>query len=64
LKDPQFESLTQLCLNFSDGYVIADEAIPKSIESYLKSNKIPGLSYEESLKEDALIQFYTNHILK
>jgi len=64
LKDPQFESLTQLCLNFSDGYVIADEAIPKSIESYLKSNKIPGLSYEESLKEDAFIQFYTNHILK
>ena len=50
-------------LNFSDGYVIADGETPKSIEKYSKDKQIPGLNYQESQNEDALVQFYTNYIL-
>jgi len=64
LKKADFESLEQLSLNFSDGYVIADQDTPNSIEKYLKENKIPGLIFEESQKNDALVNLYTNHILK
>jgi starch synthase len=63
LKNASFENLEQLSLNFSDGYVIADGETPKSIEKYSKDKQIPGLNYQESQNEDALIQFYTNHIL-
>ena len=64
LKNATFENLEQLSLNFSDGYVMGDVETPKSIEKYSKEKEIPGLSYQESQNEDALVQFYTNHILK
>jgi starch synthase len=64
LQKAHFENLSQLSLNFSDGYVMADANTPKSIQAYSKEREIPGLSYEESQKEDAFVHFYTNHILK
>jgi starch synthase len=64
LKNATFENLEQLSLNFSDGYVMGDVETPKSIEKYSKENDIPGLNYQESQNEDALVEFYTNHILK
>lgn len=63
LKSANFENLTKLSLNFSDGYMIGDTDTLKSIESYSKAKEIPGLSHEESLSKDALVHFYTNHIL-
>jgi starch synthase len=64
LQNAHFENLSQLSLNLSDGYVMADADTPKSILAYSKEREIPGLSYEESQKEDAFVHFYTNHILK
>ena len=64
LKESHFENLAQLSLNFSDGYVIADDETPKSIEAFSKEKGIPGLSHEESQKKDAFVHFYANHILK
>lgn len=64
LKNANFDNLEQLCLNFSQGYVIADKETPQSIEKYSKEKQIPGLSYQESQNENALVEFYTNHILK
>jgi hypothetical protein len=64
LQKAHFENLSQLSLNFSDAYVMADANTPKSIQVYSKEREIPGLSYEESQKEDAFVDFYSNHILK
>ena len=64
LRNADFENLQHLSLNFSDGYVIADQETPKSIENYSNNKQIPGLSFEESQKDDALVSLYTNHILK
>ena len=64
LRNADFENLEHLSLNFSDGYIIADQETPKSIENYSNYKQIPGLSFEESQKDDALVSLYTNHILK
>jgi starch synthase len=63
LKNASFDNLEKLSLNFSDGYVIADGETPESIEKYSKDKQIPGLNYQESQNDDALVQFYSNHIL-
>ena len=64
LKNSNFENLEKLSLNFSEGYVIADAEVPESIEKYSKEKQIPVLSYQESQNQEALVEFYTNHILK
>ena len=43
---------------------MGDVETPNSIKKYSKDKEIPGLHYQESQNEDALVQFYTNHILK
>jgi starch synthase len=63
LKKANFENLTQLSLNYSDGYVIADAETPKEIEKSFAAEKIPGLSYEETHQKDAFINFYSQNII-
>ena len=64
LKNPNFENLEQLSLNFSDGYVMGDSETPNYIQEYSIDKQIPGLNYQESQDKDALTKFYVNHILK
>ncbi len=64
LKNASFENLVQLSLNFSDGYIFADAETLEPIQEFSNKKLIPGLNYQESQNEDALVQFYTNHILK
>ena len=59
-----YENLEKLSLNFSEGFVIADAEVPESIKKYSKEKQIPLLSFQESQNENALVEFYTNHILK
>ena len=63
LKKASFENLIQLSLNFSDGYVLADSETPKSIHDHLSDDRIPGLSFEQSQKEDAFVSYYSNNII-
>ncbi|MDA7729672.1 glycogen/starch synthase [Flavobacteriaceae bacterium] len=63
LKNANFENLTQLSLNYSDGYVIADAETPEEIEKSSAAEKIPGLSFEETQQKDALINFYSQNII-
>jgi starch synthase len=63
LKKASFENLTKLSIEFSDGYAIADIETPKSIQDYLSDYSIPGLTFEESQKEDAFVNFYSTNIL-
>ena len=63
LKKATFENLTQLSLNYSDGYVIADAETPKEIGKNSAAEKIPSLNYEETLQKDAFINFYSQNII-
>ena len=63
LKKATFENLTQLSLNYSDGYVIADAETPEEIEKSSAAEKIPGLSFEETQQKDAIINFYSQNII-
>ena len=63
LKKASFENLVQLSLNFSDGYAIADSENSLSIQDYLTDDSIPGLSFEDSQKQDAFVNFYSSNII-
>tara|TARA_B100000925_G_scaffold68049_1_gene46795 strand:- start:6964 stop:7767 length:804 start_codon:yes stop_codon:yes gene_type:complete len=63
LKKASFENLVQLSLNFSDGYAIADGENSLSIQDYLTDDSIPGLSFEDSQKQDAFVNFYSSNII-
>ena len=63
LKKASFENLVQLSLNFSDGYAIADSENSLFIQDYLTDDSIPGLSFEDSQKQDAFVNFYSSNII-
>ena len=63
LKKANFENLTQLSLNHSDGYILADAETSKEIEKSFATKKIPRLSYEETQQKDAFINFYSQNII-
>lgn len=63
LKNASFENLTKLSIEFSDGYAIADSETPKSIQDHLLDYSIPGLSFEDSQKKDAFVNFYSTNIM-
>ena len=63
LKKASFENLIKLSIEFSDGYAIADIETPKSIQDYLSGYSIPGLTFEDSQKVDAFVNFYSTNIL-
>ena len=63
LKKSTYENLIALAINFSDGVVLSGDSIPKSILSNIGTKKIPALTYEDSLKENAYIDFFNNKII-
>jgi starch synthase len=63
LKNATFENLTQLSLNYSDGYVIADPDTPEEIVKSSAAEKISGISFEEAQQKDAFINFYSQKII-
>jgi starch synthase len=63
LKNASFDNLIKLSIEFSDGYAIADIETPKAIQDYLSDYPIPGLSFEDSQKEDAFVNFYSTNII-
>jgi starch synthase len=63
LKNASFENLIKMSIEYSDGYAIADSETPKSIQDQLLDCSIPGLSFEDSQKEDAFVNFYSTNII-
>jgi|TARA_B100001093_G_scaffold516269_1_gene594667 starch synthase len=63
LKNASFENLIKLSIEYSDGYAIADSETPKSIQDHLLDYSIPWLSFEDSQKEDAFVNFYSTNII-
>lgn len=59
VEKPDFESVTQLAMNFSDGIIAGTENIDKNIEKNIKSSKKPYLPYQNMDEYiDAYSDFY------
>jgi len=63
LKDATYDSLIKLATNFSDGVILSGENISESILSNIDDKKIPTLTFEESAKENAYVDFFNNQII-
>jgi starch synthase len=63
LKESTYENLINLAINFSDGVVLSGENIAESILSNIDSKKIPTLTFEESAKDNAYVDFFNNQII-
>ena len=59
----QHEKLLQLAVEHSDGVVLSGENIEASILEKISAAGKPALTFEESKKENAYVDFYTTHIL-
>lgn len=57
VKKPNYENLTRLALNMSDGIIMGDKLISKNILKYIKSAKKPVLEYQP---EDEYIDTYSD----
>ena len=63
LKDATYENLIKLATNFSDGVILSGENISESILSNIDDKKVPALTFEESAKENAYVDFFNNQII-
>ncbi len=62
-KKSSYENLINLAVNFSDGVVLSGENISKNILSNIESKKLPAITFEESSKENAYVDFFNNQII-
>jgi starch synthase len=65
VKKPNYENLTRLALNMSDGIILGDKQINKNILKYIKSAKKPILEFKpEDDYIDAYSDFYDQILTK
>ena len=57
IKNPNFESLTDLMIKFSDSVIISSDKIDKSTTDSIKSHSKDSLSYKDSSDDDKLMEF-------
>jgi len=57
IKNPNFESLTDLMIKFSDSVIISSDKIDKSTTDSIKSHSKDSLSYKDSSNDDKLMEF-------
>ena len=63
LKKPTYEQLLTFNSSYSDGFVLAGEALPKGVLKAIDSSGKPVLSYKVSQDAGAVVDFYTEKIL-
>ena len=63
LSKSTYTNLTKLSITHSDGVVLSGENIAESILSNIDSKKIPTLTFEESAKDNAYVDFFNNQII-
>ena len=57
IKNPNFESLTDLMIKYSDSVIISSEKIEKSTTDSIKSHSKDSLSFKDSSNDDKLMDF-------
>ncbi len=62
ISDPNFESLTDLMIKFSDSVIISSEKIDKSTEDSIKLHSKNFLSFNDSSNDEKLMDFFKKNI--
>ena len=62
LYDPNFESLTDLMIKFSDSVILSSEKTEKSTSDSIKKYSKDSLSYEDSSNDEKLMDFLLKNI--
>lgn len=62
ISDPNFESLTDLMINFSDSVILSSENIDASTTNSIKSHSKDFLTYKDSCNEEKLISFLLKNL--
>ena len=60
LKTANYEALTKLAIEFSDGLIMASEDLPETIVQQINSSKKPKLTYTESKNKEVYLKFYSD----
>lgn len=63
LQEPTYEKLLMLNARYSDGFIMAGEALPDQVLNAIESSKKPVLSYNDAAEDGAVVGFYTEKIL-
>ena len=64
LKEPSYNSLMKVAIDYSDALIIGSEEIPEEVEKHLKESKKPVLGYQEKDEfGEAYTNFYNNDVL-
>ena len=64
LTTPNYTSLMQVAIDYSDGLVLAGENIPEEVLTYANAANKPMLSHQESQSEESHVQFFNAHFLQ
>jgi len=62
-KDPTYNNFMKIAVNFSDGVIFGSQTINSELEKYVKTKKIPTLSFQNDDYAEAYNQFY-NQVLQ
>ena len=62
ISNPNFESLTEIMIKFSDSIVLSSDNIDKSTQESIKKYSSDYLSFEDSSNEEALVEFLLKNI--
>ena len=59
LATANYEALTKLAIEHSDGLIMASENLPEAVAKEIKGSKKPQLNFAESKDEEVYIEFYS-----
>ena len=62
ISDPNFESLTDLMIKFSDSVILSSENIDKSTTSSIKNYSKDVLDFKDSSDDEKLMEFLLKNI--
>ncbi|MEK9612530.1 MAG: glycogen/starch synthase [Flavobacteriaceae bacterium] len=62
LKNADYQALTSLAIDHSDGLILASENLPDSVVEQVKESNKPQLNFEESKDEETYIDFYSHKL--
>lgn len=63
LATPDYDSLMQTAIDYSDGLVLAGENIPERTLAHVNASNKPTLSYQDSQAEESHVQFFNSQFL-